>query len=134
MKKLLAIILSMLMIASLVPAAVAESEAPQYGGVLTTLAMEGNNMFPPMSTSTAHRFNFGPAVEALGRRNPETGDTGPWLAESFTVDADTLTLTIKLREGIKFSDGSDFNADAVIWNFDKMVGYGKATELCTPES
>lgn len=134
MKKSLAIILSMLLIASLVPATVAESETHQYGGVLTTLAMEGNNMFPAISSSTAHRFNFSPAVEALGRRNPETGDTEPWLAESFTVDADALTLTIKLQEGIKFSDGSEFNADAVIWNFDKMVGYGKASELCTPDS
>ena len=50
------------------------------------------------------------------------------------MDADALTLTIKLREGIKFSDGSDFNADAVIWNFDKLVEYGKASEICSPES
>ena len=134
MKKLLTILLSTLMLVSLLSGAMAEGEAPQYGGVLTTLTMEGNNMFPPMSTTTAHRFNFSPAVEALGRRNPETGDTEPWLAESFEVDPDALTLTIQLKQGIKFSDGSDFNADAVIWNFDKMVAYGKASELCTPDS
>lgn len=134
LKKLTALFLSVLMLLSVLPAALAEDATPQYGGMLTVLAMESNSMFPALSSTTSNRFNFSPAVEALGRRNAETGDTEPWLAESFTVDADALTLTIKLREGIKFSDGSDFNADAVIWNFDKLVEYGKASEICSPES
>mgnify|MGYP000991806351 CR=1 FL=1 len=134
LKKLTALFLSVLMLLSVLPAALAEDATPQYGGMLTVLAMESNSMFPALSSTTSNRFNFSPAVEALGRRNAETGDTEPWLAESFTVDADALTLTIKLREGIKFSDGSNFNADAVIWNFDKLVEYGKASEICSPES
>ena len=27
----------------------------------------------------------------------------------------------KLRQGVKFHDGTDFNADVVIWNLDKML-------------
>ncbi len=107
---------------------------PVYGGDLSVLGFQFNTFFLPHSTTTSDRFNALPAIEALGRRNPETGETEGWLAESFTTDADALTCTIKLREGIKFHDDTDFNADAVIWNFDQMVEFGKEAELGNPES
>jgi ABC-type transport system substrate-binding protein len=46
----------------------------------------------------------------------------PGLAESYSVDAETKTVwTFNLRKGVKFHDGSTFNADAVIWNLDKLL-------------
>src|SRR5258708_3881676 len=46
----------------------------------------------------------------------------PGLATSWSVDkADTTKWTFKLREGVKFHDGSDFAADAVVWNLDKLL-------------
>ncbi len=45
----------------------------------------------------------------------------PGLAESWEVKTDNPTKWIfKLRRGVKFHDGTDFNADAVIWNWDKI--------------
>ncbi len=45
----------------------------------------------------------------------------PGLAESWSVDANDKTKWIfKLRKGAKFHDGSEFNADAVLWNFDRL--------------
>lgn len=41
------------------------------------------------------------------------------LAESYTVSDDGLTYTLKLRQGVKFQDGTDFNADAVKANLDR---------------
>jgi peptide/nickel transport system substrate-binding protein len=53
-----------------------------------------------------------------GERLP---DIAPALAESWEVDKnDVHRWVFKLRHGIKFHDGSDFNADAVIWNWDKI--------------
>ena len=45
----------------------------------------------------------------------------PGLATEWKVDDGDKTLWVfKLRPGVKFHDGSTFNADAVVWNFDKV--------------
>src|SRR6266536_3109631 len=44
----------------------------------------------------------------------------PGLAERWEQDkADPTRWTFNLRRGVKFPDGSDFNADAVIWNLER---------------
>jgi ABC-type transport system substrate-binding protein len=45
----------------------------------------------------------------------------PGLATEWKVDdKDRTKWVFKLRSGVKFHDGSDWNADAAIWNFDKL--------------
>jgi peptide/nickel transport system substrate-binding protein len=49
-------------------------------------------------------------------------DLVPGLATSWSVDAtDKTKWTFKLREGVKFHDGSDFTAESVVWNLDKLL-------------
>ncbi|MFG1425634.1 ABC transporter substrate-binding protein [Roseixanthobacter glucoisosaccharinicivorans] len=46
----------------------------------------------------------------------------PGLATSWEADpTDRKNWIFKLREGVKFHDGSPFNADAVIWNLEKIM-------------
>ena len=45
----------------------------------------------------------------------------PVLADSHTVSKDGLVYTLKLKSGIKFHDGTDFNAEAVKVNFDRVT-------------
>ncbi|MBS7346012.1 MAG: ABC transporter substrate-binding protein [Caryophanon sp.] len=45
----------------------------------------------------------------------------PSLAKEWTVSDDGLTYTFTLEEGVKFHDGSDFNADAVVKNFERWA-------------
>src|SRR5690242_5604191 len=46
----------------------------------------------------------------------------PGLSVEWKVDdADHKKWTFKLRPGVKFHDGSDFNADAVVWNVEKVL-------------
>jgi peptide/nickel transport system substrate-binding protein len=46
----------------------------------------------------------------------------PALATEWAVDAsDKTKWTFKLRSGVKFHDGSDFNAAAVVWNVEKVL-------------
>ncbi len=50
------------------------------------------------------------------------GKLVPGLATEWTVDpADSKKWLFKLRPGVKFHDGSAFDADAVIWNFEKVL-------------
>jgi peptide/nickel transport system substrate-binding protein len=48
-------------------------------------------------------------------------DPIPGLASSWTRSADNLTWTFTLRQGVKFHDGSPFNADAVIFALDRVL-------------
>lgn len=45
----------------------------------------------------------------------------PVLAEGFTASKDGLVYTVKLKKGIKFHDGTDFNAEAVKVTFDRVT-------------
>ncbi|HML89668.1 MAG TPA: nickel ABC transporter substrate-binding protein [Methylomusa anaerophila] len=45
----------------------------------------------------------------------------PQLATSWEISPDGKTYTFKLRQGVKFSDGTDFNANAVIFNLKRWV-------------
>ncbi|MCI1858452.1 MAG: ABC transporter substrate-binding protein [Sporolactobacillus sp.] len=50
----------------------------------------------------------------------------PGLAKSWKISSDGKTYTFTLNKGIKFSDGSAFDADAVVYNFDRWMN-GKAS-------
>ncbi|MEK4026883.1 MULTISPECIES: ABC transporter substrate-binding protein [unclassified Sporosarcina] len=45
----------------------------------------------------------------------------PKLAESYKTSEDGLTWTLALKKGVTFHDGTDFNADAVVFNFERWM-------------
>jgi peptide/nickel transport system substrate-binding protein len=58
-----------------------------------------------------------------------TSELRPVLASALpTVSADGLTYTFPLRTGIKFHDGTDFNADAVVYNYERQKNAPKALQ------
>jgi peptide/nickel transport system substrate-binding protein len=59
--------------------------------------------------------------DGLVRYKSGTLEVEPALAKSWTISDDGLSYTFKLREGVKFHDGTDFNAEAVKFNFDRML-------------
>ena len=54
-------------------------------------------------------------------RIDEAGKVVPRLAASWTVSDDLKTWTFKLRSGVTFNDGSPFNAQAVVFNYERMM-------------
>ena len=91
-----------------------EAGTPKEGGTLVA-ALPGDisstdTAFIQDSNSSAVSNQV---IEGLvGTKPGTTGEIIPVLAESWTVSPDGLTYTFKLREGVKFHDGTDFNGDA----------------------
>ncbi|MDF2595942.1 MAG: transporter substrate-binding protein [Clostridia bacterium] len=59
--------------------------------------------------------------EGLLAYENDSTDVKAALAESWEKGADGLSYTFKLREGVKFHDGTDFNAEAVKFNIDRQI-------------
>lgn len=114
-----------LILGSLTAGAVVQAEEtgkePVYGGILY-VSREGtfteNDLYPHMKMNTNAYITMAPAIEKLYYLSAE-GEMIPQLATSWDVSDDGLTYTFHLAEGVKFHDGSDFNAEVAKWNLDQ---------------
>ena len=73
-----------------------------------------------------NRFTGIPIYDSLTQWDLSKGNAPsvliPALANTWTVDAaDKTKWVFKLRPGVKFHDGAPFNADAVVWNVQKVL-------------
>jgi peptide/nickel transport system substrate-binding protein len=59
--------------------------------------------------------------EGLVRYAPGTLEVEPALAESWEISEDGTVYTFQLRDGVTFHDGTPFDAEAVKFNFDRML-------------
>ncbi|MEI7814584.1 MAG: ABC transporter substrate-binding protein [Coriobacteriia bacterium] len=59
--------------------------------------------------------------EGLLKYAPDSTKVEPSLAETWTISPDGLSYTFKLKQGVKFQDGTDFNAEAVKFNIDRQI-------------
>jgi peptide/nickel transport system substrate-binding protein len=60
-------------------------------------------------------------IEPLFILNYETGEIEPWLGTEMTSNDTFNVWTLMLREGVKWSDGEDFNADDVVFTANMML-------------
>ena len=58
--------------------------------------------------------------EGLLRFKPGTLEVEPWLAKSYSVSDDGLTITFEIREGVQFHDGTPVNAETAAWSFHRQ--------------
>ena len=65
-----------------------------------------------------HRVELRNVAESLTDQDPVTGRVVPWLAKRWDISKDGLNYTFYLRDGVSFSNGAPFNAQAVKTAFD----------------
>ncbi|MFC1890888.1 ABC transporter substrate-binding protein, partial [Thermodesulfobacteriota bacterium] len=97
------------------------AEKGNYGGIFKFNQGKGASRFGvPLNIRHADRFYGGFFVEPLIRFTEKQNEYIPQLATSWELSPDRKHFTFHLRKGVKFHDGSDFNAQAVKWNLDKV--------------
>lgn len=118
----------------------ADDGEPQAGGSLTVLEEASFSGSWPTgldpATNTTGGANlpqmhsiFGGLFLLEADEDGSNAEIVPNQAESYELSEDGLTLTIKLREGIEFTDGTPLDAEAVVWNF---VRNTQAPCTCAP--
>ena len=102
------------------PTLEAKAATPKKGGILK-VSMEVQEMNDPAVYSWTPPSNVARQVcEYLVMTGPDNV-TRPYLAESWSASDDLKTWTFKLRQGIKWHNGDDFNADDVMFNFTRWL-------------
>ncbi|MCC4248654.1 ABC transporter substrate-binding protein [Microbacterium testaceum] len=78
----------------------------------------------PAFASDGESFRISRQIfEGLVGVEPGTADPAPMLAESWEQSEDGLSYTFQLKEGVTFHDGTEFNAEAVCFNFDRQNNF-----------
>jgi peptide/nickel transport system substrate-binding protein len=99
----------------------AQDGEPVQGGVLRlTLGEEPDQLDPARTIS----LTASDVMDVVYERLVYIDDQGlpqPWLAESWEISEDGKTITFTIREGVKFHDGSDLDANAVKVTYDRIL-------------
>lgn len=114
------LIRSAMVLAALAFAGTAGAQTPPDVLVVGQIA-EPQSLDPHTVTATNDFRILVNVYDGLVRFKDGTLEVEPALAESWEISEDGKTYTFKLRQGVKFHDGSDFNAEAVKFNFDRML-------------
>jgi peptide/nickel transport system substrate-binding protein len=103
---------------------------PSKGGVITVGQFSAAPGLDPALLAgggTVGANELAAMYDVLMRYNNETQKYEGRTAESMTPNADFTEWTMKLRPGIKFGDGTDYNADAVKFVLDREMTSGNAS-------
>ena len=95
-----------------------QATLPTRGGSLVaTMRSEPRTFNPHAGRDFASNLVVGLTQARLLRINRATQQLEPWLAESYTCMPDGLSCTVKLRQGVTFSDGMPFTSADVVFSF-----------------
>ncbi len=74
----------------------------------------------PLNDSLFSTYVFGLIQQGLLQTNGLTGEIEPALAESWEISEDQKTIILKLRPGLRWSDGEPLTVDDVVFSFNEV--------------
>ena len=93
------------------------AKVDKYGGVYRVVTTSKCMGLLPIKSTVAGQFSDA-CYESLIWIDALDNHIEKVLCTDYSLSADETEVTCKLRQGVKFHDGSDFNADAVVWNYE----------------
>ncbi|WMS43578.1 ABC transporter substrate-binding protein [Acuticoccus sp. MNP-M23] len=115
-----AVVLAIATVAGAMFAGPASAQTPP--GVLVVGQIAEPKSLDPHAVTAVNDFRILVNLyDGLVRFKDGTLEVEPALSESYDVSDDGLTYTFQLRDGITFHDGTPFNAEAVVFNFERML-------------
>jgi len=99
----------------------AQSEPEPKHSITYGLTLQPSGFDPHINASSELGIVLRSVYDTLLYRDPKTKAFVPGLAMQTDVSADGLTYTFKLREDVKFHDGTPFNAQAVARTLDRIL-------------
>jgi peptide/nickel transport system substrate-binding protein len=107
-----------------------QTDKPVKGGTLVYLEQQPHtNLYPPAGGFYPNGGILNQITDKLTYQNPDTLEIEPWIAESWTVNADATEYTFRIRSGVTFSDGTPLDAYAVARNYDTFGRGNKDLKL-----
>jgi peptide/nickel transport system substrate-binding protein len=98
---------------------VEEPEKPQ-GTLTVAVSTYPNTLDGPLAAEQQTRNTSRPLYDSLIWVNDE-GELEPALAESWEISEDGLEYIFHLREGVTFHNGEPFNADSVVFSWNRYI-------------
>jgi peptide/nickel transport system substrate-binding protein len=96
---------------------------PVNPGTLTVMVADlGNERFDDVFADGDGVANYMSLVHGWLLASDATGASIPGIAESSRLSDDGLTWTFKIREGVKWQDGTDLTAEDVVWTLQQNFG------------
>src|SRR5262245_27049416 len=97
------------------------AQQPKSGGTFRVAwEADASGMDPRLSAGAQSGYVMGNLFNSLVSIDAELNNV-PDLAESWEILEDGKVYIFRLRQGVKFHDGTDFDAKAVQWNYQRMV-------------
>ncbi len=96
------------------------AEEAKYGGTLIYGRGSDSVGLDPILETDGESYKVAQQIfDTLVEYIPGTTEVRPALATSWSVNDEGTVWTFKLRKGVKFHDGTEFNSEAVKFNFDR---------------
>lgn len=105
------------------------SPQAKTGGTLVVAITEPGSIEPTNAYEPSGALVVSTLCDSLVAFDPGTGDPLPAIAESWQVSDSGMRITVKLRKGVMFHDGTELTAEDAVYSLSRVARYDYASQV-----